>query len=163
MDINLTASRTFDVSIAYEIVNHPSIVEAAFEDGQPSITPDVVADCWILMQTESGLIAGVYNLAKIRQRAFEVHAYMLPEFRESYSKLSGYRFLEWCVNNVEFDKINTMIPKTAKHVWHFTKKFGFKDEGFDRKSFLKDGKLVGQYIIGITKEEVLESLGAANE
>jgi hypothetical protein len=85
---------------------------------------------------------------------------MIPEFRGKYSELSGKAIFEWCLENIEFHKLNATIPQKYKNVYHFTKGFGFKDEGFDRDSHLKDGKLMGRYRLGITKQEILDFLEA---
>jgi len=158
MDINLTPTRTLDFGIAYEIANTTEIFEAFTEDGAPDYMPDVVNEYWVLMITENGSVAGAYRLKSILARTVEIHAFMLPEYRNDYSKLSGVRILEWCLDNLDFDKITTVIPQLYKNIYHFTKAMGFKEEGFNRSSFLKDGKLHGMYCMGITKQEIIESL-----
>lgn len=163
MDTNLIAVRTFDFAIAYDIANHPDIHGAFTEDDTGPYMPDVVNESWIVLYTETGEIAGAYNLTPILRRTLEIHAFVLPEYRDKYAKLSGWTVLEWCINNAEFDKITTVIPKTSKHIYHFVKMFGFKEEGFERESFLKHGKLHGMYRMGITKPEILASLRAKDE
>jgi len=39
-------------------------------------------------------------------------------------------------------------------VYHFTKGFGFQDEGINRLSISKNGLLADQWRLGITRQEV---------
>lgn len=163
MDTDLTCVRTLDYGVAYSVANDPVIFEAFTEDGAAPFAPDVVNEFWIAMITEEGELAGCYNLKQILNRTFDIHAFMLPEYRDKYAKISGYRILEWCLNNLEFDKIVTSIPKNCKHIYHFVKLFGFVQEGFDRACFEKNGKLIGMYKMGITKDEVRAVMGVSDE
>ncbi len=158
MDTSLTPVRTFDYSIAYAITSMPEIFETISEDGITDFTPDVLNEYWVLMLTETDQIAGVYRLHEVAGKVFEIHAHMIPAFRNDYAKESGSVILDWCLKNLDFVKINATIPQKYKNVYHFTKSFGFKDEGVDRNSYIKDGKLYGRYRLGITKEEVEQCL-----
>ena len=51
-------------------------------------------------------------------------------------------------------KINVTIPENQVKVINFAKKVGFKKEGLNRDSYLKDGKLYGQQNLGITRKEI---------
>lgn len=158
MDTSLTAVRTMDFSIAYAITSIPEIFDCISEDGVEDYMPDVVNEFWVLMQTEQGEIAGAYRLHYVSGRTVQIHAHIIPEYRKDYAKLSSIVILDWCITNLDFDKIVAVIPQKYKNVYHFTKNAGFKDEGFNRSSFMKDGKLIGQYYLGMTKPEVEEVL-----
>lgn len=158
MDISLTAVRTLDYGIAYSISSIPEIFDCITEDGVEDYFPDVVNEFWILMVTESGEIAGAYLIHKVNAPTYEIHAFMIPEYRAVYGKLSSQVILKWCLEELDFSKLVANIPQKYKNVYHFTKNVGFKDEGFNRSSFMKDGKLMGQYRLGITKDEIIKSL-----
>jgi hypothetical protein len=163
MDISLTPERTLDYGVAYSIVNLPEIFETIAEDGVTEFNPDVVNEYWVLMLTEESLVAGCYNVHQVAGPAYEIHAFMIPEFRKKYAALSGVKIYEWCLENLDFQKLNATIPQKYKNVYHFTKGFGFKDEGFDRDSHVKDRKTMGRYKLGITRQEVIDFLGVGNE
>lgn len=156
----LTPVRTMDYSVAHSITSIPEMFDTIAEDGADSFVPDVLNEYWVLMMTEENLVAGCYNVHQISGPVYEIHALMLPEFRKKYAALSGKAIFEWCLANLKFEKLNATIPQKYKNVYHFTKGFGFKDEGFDRDSHFKDGKLMGRYRLGITKQEVLDFLEA---
>lgn len=159
MDISLTAARTLDFGIAHSICSIPEIFDCISEDGVEDYFPNVVNEFWILMVTESDEIAGCYRLHQVSSRTYEIHAFMIPEYRAKYSQISSRVILEWCLSELDFSKLIANIPQKYKNVYHFTKNTGFKDEGFNRSSFMKDGKLIGQYRLGITRDEIIKSLG----
>lgn len=68
----------------------------------------------------------------------------------------GRAFLGWVVNNSskQYVKINTKVPTIYKDVIRFAHKLGFKDEGIDRLSIMKNGELVDRLNLGITFDEV---------
>lgn len=158
MGISLTPVRTFDFSIAYAIANDPQVFSEFTEDGAQEYMPDVVNKSWIVMYTEKEEIAGAYLVAQTQNRVIEIHAFMLPDYRKMYGRLSGKLILEWCVKNADWDKIVTSIPSTRKSVFHFTKALGFKEEGYNRLSFQKNGKLHGVYQLGATRNELVKHL-----
>ena len=158
MDISLTPIRTLDYGVAYAITSIPEIFETIAEDGVTDYVPDVLNEFWVLMMTDKDLIAGCYNIHHLSTGVYEIHAFMIPEFRREYSLLSGRAIFEWAVEHVDFVKLNATIPQKYKNVYHFTKGFGFKDEGFDRDSVSIGGNRMGKYKLGITKQEVLDFL-----
>jgi len=163
MDISLTPVRTLDYGVAYAITSMPEIFETIAEDGVTDFVPDVLNEYWVLMMTEDDVITGCYNVHQVSLGVYEIHAFMIPEFRKKYSALSGRKIYEWCLENLNFQKINATIPQKYKNVYHFTKGFGFKDEGFDRDSHVKDGKVMGRYRLGITRQEIIDFLGEGHE
>ena len=66
------------------------------------------------------------------------------------------RFYELAVQEAprQYEKLNAEIPFIYPEVYHFTKNFGFQDEGINRLSISKNGLLVDQWRLGITRQEV---------
>jgi hypothetical protein len=159
MDTNLIALRTFDFSLAYELANTPELFDAFTEDDSPEYMPDVVNEHWVIIYSPDGIAIGGYRIGHMLRKTVEIHAFILPEFRADYAKESGRLILSWCLENLDFEKMVTFIPQLYKNIYHFTKQQGFKEEGFNRSSFLKGGKMHGMYHMGITKAEIIESLG----
>lgn len=52
------------------------------------------------------------------------------------------------------NKIVVSIPFSRRIVYNTAKKIGFKDEGINRESFLKNGIFYDQWNLGLTKEEI---------
>ena len=85
-----------------------------------------------------------------------IHAHILKEHRK-HALEAGTAIIGWFINEVhsDFKKLVAEIPVTYPDVYHYTKKFGFQDEGINRKSIMKKGQLVDQYRLGLTREEAL--------
>lgn len=58
-------------------------------------------------------------------------------------------------DNTSCEKMITNVPEYNKLAYRFAKSIGGVDEGTNRKSFKKEGILMDQYVLGITKEEFI--------
>ena len=150
--MSLSADRTYDVALIWSIVFTPDLWETVHEDNPPTFKPDVINEAWVLI-TDNNDPIGCYNLHQLNNITWQIHAFILPEYR-IHAKESGRIILKWCLDNLDFKKIQANIPVLYPNVYHFTLHQGFKDEGLNRKSYMKDNKLHDQHCLGITREEV---------
>ena len=124
----------------------------------PPQTPFNEEQCYMMVMKDDAAI-GVWNLYPINTVTLNIHCNILKEFRE-YGKEASVLILSWFITDCpkQYHKLNAEIPMIYPEVYHHTKNFGFKDEGINRKSIMKNGELVDQWRLGITKQEVIESL-----
>lgn len=99
------------------------------------------------------------GLASVRAKGnsvASVHIYIPAENRGKISLLCGRAILAWIANNADdrIVKINTKIPVVYKDVIGFAVRLGFKKEGIDRKSVVKNGMLIDKVCMGILREEI---------
>lgn len=64
-----------------------------------------------------------------------------------------FSLLEYAFNVLGLEKLNCEVIETNEGVVKLHKKFGFSEEGFRRSNILKNGKRIGVYFLGITKDE----------
>ena len=147
----MIAVRTLDYGIIIGLLADKQLFSEISEDGIDSYIPDVINEYWVLI-TDKELV-GAYRVHQVNSITYQIHAFLLPEQRDK-SKESGKVILEWCIENLEFNKLIAEIPKKYENVYRFTKGMGFKDEGINRESFLKDGKIWDTYRLGQTKKEI---------
>lgn len=150
-----------DVGEVAAILKDPELFERIAEDGQ---TPD---DCvilfndgrWNMMIMLDNQPIGVWVLSPLNRVTLSIHCNILKPYRE-HGKQAAILILEWFINECpdQYQKLNAEISVIYPDVYHFTKGFGFKDEGTNRKSIMKAGVLIDQYRLGITREEVGEFL-----
>ena len=152
MDTGLTAERTYDVGLIWSIVLQPDLWETVTEDNPPTFKPDVINEAWVLIVNNEGII-GCYNLHSLNSVNWQIHAFIVPEQRK-HSKESGKVILKWAIENLDFKKLEAVIPVIYPNVYHFTLKQGFSDEGLSRKSYMKNNELHDQHYLGITRAEV---------
>ncbi len=144
--------RLFDTNICRQVVH--DLWDCVSDDGaQQPFLPDVDNEYWIGIY-EDGL-SGIYRIHAINQVTWQIHALMIDR---THAKESGKRILEWFYNENIGHKLIAEIPVIYPNVYHFTKKQGLKDEGVNRESFMKNGKIVDTYRLGITREEIWQQL-----
>jgi len=158
MDSYMRVERCWDVSTIYTIIHDPILWNAATEDNPPEYIPDVVKDIYLSAIVEN-LIVGFWKFNQITSVTWEAHSNILKPYRDMHARPAAKAMLTWALENLSnLEKLICIVPEKYSNVRKFAEYFGFKIEGFNRKSFLKDGKLIGQHQMGITKEELINRL-----
>jgi RimJ/RimL family protein N-acetyltransferase len=158
----MIAIRTYDTEVIEGLMRIPEIWATVAEDGQDpdKFKADCEGECWLLMMNGDEFI-GAYNLHSHNSVTTEIHAHVLPAHRKQFSYSTGIAALQWVIDYTDYQKVIAIIPTIYKNVKRFTCSFGFQEEGINRKSYLKNGEIVDQYILGITKDEILTTLEGA--
>ena len=149
-----------DVAVVKAIMTQPDIWATISEDGQDpdSYQCDVIGEHWLLMTTED-YVVGIYNIHAINSIQCQIHAHVFPEHRKEHSYETGVLALKWLYDNEpSYQKLIAIIPVIYENVKKFTCQFGFHVEGLNRLSFQKNGEIVDQYLLGITRQEINEYL-----
>ena len=128
------------------------------EDGQNKdefIVSENAGFLWFGVFAEDGEMVGVFFFHYLNLSTFQAHIHILEKHRKDYAKCSIIGMLEYFVHKISHrvNKIVLEIPVIYPDVYHFTKKYGFYDEGVNKDSIYKGGKFVDQYRLGITKGE----------
>ena len=155
----MEAYRTFDLAEIWTVLGSNGIFETVFEDGVTNVTdyrPDVTAEVWVRVHQDNQTIA-LYRFNRISTICLQAHAHVLLAFRKKYSLESAKLALNWLYENIEgIHKVIAHCPENYHNVYKFLKKFGFKDEGYNRESWKVGGEIYGQYLLGLTKSEFFE-------
>lgn len=127
-------SRVCDGSVEYDSLKMPEdhVYVGAFDGDQ------IIGFYWIHLENSTTVILHANILKEHRGNSFKASSLIIPFI---YEKMKGIH------------KINVKIPVCYPDVYKHTKKFGFVDEGIDRKSTLRNGELQDQYILGLTRED----------
>jgi RimJ/RimL family protein N-acetyltransferase len=83
---------------------------------------------------------------------YEVHTAVTPDGRGQYAIDIGEQAINWMFDNTNCRKIISYIPVDNRAATLFSLKCGFKKEGLITDSFLKDGKIINQHIVGRAKK-----------
>lgn len=157
----IEAKRTFNKQLVRDIITHPDIFKTIAEDGFKLKDVDVncVRDCWLVMDNGSQVV-GVYKLHPHNSTTLQIHAHVLPEYRKEHSQDTGIEALRWILEEGprEYEKVIAIIPCIYENVKRFTCSQGFIVEGINRKSYRKNGRIVDQWLLGITRDEIRELL-----
>lgn len=83
---------------------------------------------------------------------YEMHSAIFPEYRGEQAFDAAVSAAMWMFTMTPCKKIVTLIPKTNYAARALAQKGGMLKEGIVTASYLKGGKLVDQYLYGMTKE-----------
>lgn len=149
--------RTRDIDLINTIMFNDDIFNVVSEDGTTKERQrfDVYNEYWLKVLVGNKLV-GLYNLHHSNQSTLEAHVHILPEFRNEHSQNSIIKVYGWLIENCgdEIVKFIAKIPSIYPNVLKFCLINGFKHEGINRKSYLKNGNLHDIDMVGITREEI---------
>ena len=135
----------------------PDIWKTISEDGasKDDYTPDLINDLWMGAFIDDDCI-GLFSFHSVTGVTLQLHVQILPEYRKDHSMEAMGKIWDWFLESVDkaFVKVTVSIPVIYQNVYKFALANGFKDEGLNRTSFKKNGQIVDQWLLGITREEI---------
>ena len=138
---------------ATRIITHPDIYPYVRDDG--SLPPDeyvVHKDITALVVYDPEPIA-CSILYPRNTVTYEIHTQTLPDGR-SWSFEYGRAMLAWIWENMPIQRLIATIPADNRKALLYTLRIGFEIEGICPASFMRNGILMSQTHIGITRPEV---------
>lgn len=127
----------------------------AFEDGtdfnkwQPRIGENYL---WLLVK-QGGEIIAVCKMGIIQASMVDMHPYAMPGKCNKWKSIVKC-ILRWVYANKKINKVISFIGTNHITTYNLALKIGFNNEGLIKKSYLKDGKLHDQFIVGLTRNEI---------
>ncbi len=106
-------------------------------------------ECLGIYQDEE--IRGLFMLIPQNAVTAEIHTCLLLRGKEAFQ--AGQLLLDYLFSN--YQKAISYTPSTNKKALFYALRLGFKKEGVLTQSFLKNGVLVDQVVVGLTKGEYL--------
>ena len=148
-----------------KILKDPELFDRIAEDSVDPESYEIPFDghqCYMMIMLDDEAI-GVWNIYPVNAVTLNIHCNILKKHRK-HGKDAGRLILEWFTTECpeQYQKLNAEIPVVYESVYYFTKGFGFKDEGVNRLSIMKNGELVDQNRLGITRNEAKNFLGEIN-
>ena len=115
---------------------------------------------WLIIEEDNEML-GMFSMVPLGEVTLEGHAHVLKKHRDKAKEI-GLSCIKWFVDNAEekYQKLNTQVPVIYPNVYHYTLKIGLKDEGLNRLSHRKNGKLHDQHMVGATRTELKEFIEA---
>jgi RimJ/RimL family protein N-acetyltransferase len=153
LEIRLVSSANF--ALINQILRHPAIYLMSSDDGTPppqDIDATGAAMTFLLVYCGERL-AGLYALQFHNTVMAEVHTCILPEFRGQQAAVAAQRLIGWAFTNTRCKKITTLVPAFNRGALRYARLAGFQREGLITKSFLKNGVLHDQVLLGLTYKE----------
>jgi RimJ/RimL family protein N-acetyltransferase len=155
----ITIERTTDYAMIRRIVTHPRIYPWITDDGSPGsdewepIRDDRV---WYLLVKLEGQPAGVFIFLPQNSICYEMHTCLMPLLwgQNHGSVLAGMMAVQWMFENSSAQRIVGNAADYNRLALRYGRKIGLKQFGTNPKSFLHDGTLYDQHLLGVSKEEV---------
>ncbi len=150
--MNLT--RTHDMALVDAIVRHPAIWPHIHDDGASKWRPsDQDGIYWLLVELDDGTPGGVFMVHQQNSYCAEMHTCLLPRMWGPESARAAQLVLAWAFEETPCVKMVTNVPAYNRAALRFAKAGGMQQEGINRASFMRNGALIDQIMLGITKEE----------
>ena len=150
--------RITDPQIVADIICHKEVYPFVSDDGSPD--PDNFANRFVPATVSNDQVyclmpnkTALFVYMPINAATWEVHTCVLKKGRGLAAMKAARASIRYMFTKTPCKKIMSHVPEYQRHVLLFALKNGLKKEGVNRKSYLKDGKLYDQTLVGITKEE----------
>lgn len=152
--------RIYNAELLAEVVTDDQLWNAVSEDGSVGKTEyrqllDMEAMYVLALisgedNTElHGFVIGRHHTNTV----IETHVAIRPEYwgHDDNVRL-GQLACTWLRTLEGVEKLVASIPVPDKEVLRYSQRVGFKREGVNKKSFLRNGELLDQYYVGMTNE-----------
>lgn len=150
----MNIERTSDMGVVHSILSHPAIWPHIHDDGAIECAP-TDHDNFYWMLVSDGAPAGVFLLHAHNLVCYEVHTCLLPRIWGDGALQAARLCRAWMFENTPCQKLITNVPAYNVVALRFARRCGFTQEGVNRQSFLRNGELLDQHVLGLTKKEWL--------
>ena len=145
-------ARTYDEVFITNCITHPTVWNASGDDscGDAGLFFLKMQDGIIWIRAED---YGVFMLHAHNSILFECHTMLLPHAHGKAVKIAK-QALAWAFENTPALRIITNVPDFNVLALRMALKTGFKQYGLNEKSFMKNGILRDQRVLGINKGDL---------
>lgn len=140
------------MDLVASIIAHPAIWPHIHDDNSTECTPaDHDGFYWMLVTGDCQL--GVFLVHALNSVCYQMHTCLLPCAWGAPAKAAAQMLLKWAFEETPCEKMTTLVPAYNRAALRFAKAGGMQHEGVNRASFLRNGELIDQIMLGITKQE----------
>ncbi len=155
----LCVERTFDMSEIRRIMTAPEVYSHISDDNSPAREDFQPVDdgriIYIAISEKDGPMQGVFMCVPQNSICLEVHTCLTaPLFGRSVE--AAMRSLDWVWENTGFQRIFTNVPAYNSLAHRLAKRAGMLLFGINQHSFLKNGKLHDQLMLGLNRGGVCQ-------
>ena len=145
-----------DAEFVRNIMTDPSIYPYNSDDN--SVSPeDFDPSSFLKLEAVYFLSPGedaLFMVTPVNSVTYEVHSCVLPPARGKKAVVYAKYLIAWMFEHTTCRKLVTHVPSCNAPALALAVRAGMEREGVNRKSFLKNGILMDQTVLGICKKEV---------
>ncbi len=151
--MRLSFERTEDMELVKAIVTHPRIYSKTCDDGCPdpsALMPIAHPKLYYIIARDGDNPVGLSMLVPQNVICYDCHICMLPCAWGQKTAATVRGFLDWIWANTPAKRLTASIPDFNRLAVNLALRSGFEIVGINPKSFLKNGKLYSQVILGLS-------------
>ncbi len=148
--------RTEDLALIRRVLTNPRIYPHITDDNCPAVEdfePQLNPNIWYIHAADEIGTVGIFLLIPQNSVCYELHTCLLPEAWGVRAKHAAQYLGPWVWENTPAQRVVTNVPEYNHIARAFAGKGGMTMFGINPRSFLKDGKLHDQFMLGISKPE----------
>lgn len=146
--------RTRDMDLVRSIIAHPAIWPHIHDDSATEPDPvDHDGFQWMRVDDDIGEPSGVFLVHALNSICHQMHTCLLLRIWGADASRAAQMLLAWAFTETPCEKMTTMVPAYNRAALRFAKANGMQQEGINRASFKRNGVLIDQIMLGITKQE----------
>ena len=143
--------RTTDIKLIHSVLKDNKI-ERWINDDSGNVEEYPILDNIYYLAAYEEELAGLFVCFPLNHATLDGHFAVLPKFYGKKAIKLGRLAIDWIFNNTHYLKINGSTPAYNKLALKYAQSIGFKPEGINRQSYLKDNKLYDQIYFGLRRE-----------
>lgn len=150
----VTFERTRDYALVGEIMRHPRLYDAGADDFAPAreaFQPREDEAIWYVLAKSAGELLGLFAIAPQNAVCWEIHTRLLPSTWGKVAGETAAAVIPWVWANTPARRLVTICPGYNRLAVRFAKRAGLEVYGVNFASWLKNGRLWDQVLLGISK------------
>ena len=135
-------------------MRHPKLYDVCADDFQPPrerFSPREDEAIWYVLAREGVEVLGLFALAPQNELCWEIHTRLLPEAWGPRALAALEGVIQWTFANTPCVRLVTTIPIYNRLALRYGDRAGFQRFGVNPNSWMKDGVLHDQVLMGISK------------
>lgn len=152
--VGIEFERTFDLDLVRMIATHPKIWPHISDDGagkaedyRPADHPSI----WYVTVLRDRELMGLWAFMPENSVCWSMHTLLLPHSWGKFSHEALPKLFRWMWDNTTCRRIVGTAPVTNRLVINFVKSAGMAEYGLNPASYLKNGVLLDQVLLGISR------------
>ncbi len=150
----MTFEPSRDWELIKDIVTHPKIYSFVSDDFSPApeMWQPIQQDAahYIIVRDGDELL-GMWAFYEHCTIVWDVHTCLLPLAWGERGRRAAKEMAEWVWNNTRCIRLITEVPQPNRLALRFARAAGMTEYGFNPDSYMKNGRLYGMYLLGISK------------
>lgn len=138
------------------IATHPKVWDAISDDftaAKEVWEPVRHESVWYVVVKDDCEVLGMFAFIPENHVCWNVHTCLLPTAYGPRARQTARELTQWIWENTTCVRVTTNVPDQNRLALMYAKQVGFKEFGINPKSYMKDGILQDQILLGISKPE----------